>query len=231
MLLDGLRHVGQSRGYVWDSTTLSWVAETQAGGGVGSTTVNISSVSGAVVVRSSAADAIVTAKNSTIGDFLASVQQNSTTWQTQAAVRTSSGAGVEGSTAAPASGVLGLHMRPVLGTLDSTTVVITSTHSTAVYSLVSSVANVRHKCFAYFVGSTHTVPSTLVFMSSATIDRWHVNFGSGSSGMTGANCAVSAPSWLFHTNLHNALNCRIEGGSSVTSTVVARLSIGWYDEA
>lgn len=34
--------VDQARGYVWDSTTLSWVAEVQAGGGSGSTIITIS---------------------------------------------------------------------------------------------------------------------------------------------------------------------------------------------
>lgn len=82
----------QSRGYVFDSTTLTWVASPAPGG---STTVNISSLAGAVIARSSAADLLgtvyqstfadfrATVHNSTIGDLLASVQQNSTTWLVQ----------------------------------------------------------------------------------------------------------------------------------------------------
>lgn len=168
-----------------------------------STTVNVSSLGGAVVVRSSAADAIVTVKNSTIGELLASVQQNSTVWQVQ--------------------------NKPVFPTVLSTSIVVTSTHSTAVYELVSSAAAVAVKVLGYFVGSTHTNPSTLVFMSSLAIDRWHVNFGSGSSGITGANLANPIP--IFQTVSANALNCRVEGGSSVTATVVTRVSVGYVAEA
>lgn len=132
------------------------------------------------------------------------------------------------SSVAAAQGSSGLLVREVYPTLLSTTVLITSSHSTAVYELISSGASTRHWVYAYFVGSTHTNPSTLVFMSSLAIDRWHVNFGSGSSGMTGANMAVGAPASLFHTNVNEALNVRIEGGSSVTSTVIARISLGYF---
>lgn len=180
------------------------------------------------------ADGRVRAQNSTIGDLLASVQQNSTVWQTQAAVRTSSGGGVEGSTTAPAVGVIGLHTRQVFPTMQSTTISITSTHSTAIYSIVSSVAALRHKVYAYFVGSTHTNPSTLIFCSSLSnsgLDHWHVNFGSGSSGITGANMALTPPGFIFGGVTANALNIKIEGGSSVTATCVARVSLGWFDEA
>ena len=189
-----------------------------------STTVNVSSLGGAVIVRSSAADFAATvsgnvgqastvwavqvdgrvrAQNSTIGDLLASVQQNSTVWQVQ--------------------------NKPVFPSILSTSQSITSTHSTAVYSLISSEAALRHKVCAYFIGSTHTNPSTLVFMSSLASDRWHVNFGSGSSGMTGANLANAIP--IFVTDAANALNCRIEGGSSVTATVVTRVSFSYVTEA
>jgi len=143
----------------------------------------------------------------------------------------SSGVGIAGSTGPTAIGVNGLVTREVMPAILSTTVLITSTHSTALYSLISSAAGLKQKVFAYFVGSTHTNPSTLVFMSSNAIDRWHVNFGSGSSGISGANLAVSPPSWLFQADVANALNVRIEGGSSVTSTVIARISIGYFSEA
>jgi autonomous glycyl radical cofactor GrcA len=147
-------------------------------------------------------------------------------------VNTSSGGGVEGSTTTPAHGVLGIYTRPVCSSLQSTTVLITSTHSTALYDLVSSAAGVAHKVYAYFVSSTHTAPSTLVFMSSNSIDRFHVAFGSGSSGMSGANLAVSplGGAFLFRTDAANALRCRIEGTSSLASTVVARISLSFFSE-
>ena len=140
---------------------------------------------------------------------------------------------IDASTVTQSTGIVnGLNVREVMPSgRESTTVVITSTHSTAVYQLISSVAGLRRLVSAYFVGSTHTNPSTLVFMSSLTIDRWAVNFGSGSSGITGANLAVTAPDWLFGTDQQNALNVRVEGGgSSVTSTVVVRISLKWFTE-
>ena len=118
-------------------------------------------------------------------------------------------------------------------TINSTTKVITSTHSTAVYELISSAAApTRHKVFAFHVTSTHTNPSTMVFMSSAQHDLWHVGFGSGSSGITGANLAVTPPAWLFASQANAALNVRIEGGNSTAaSTTVARVSFSYVSES
>jgi hypothetical protein len=116
-------------------------------------------------------------------------------------------------------------------TLNSTTTFITSTHSTAVYSLVSSAA-VRQKVYAFHVTSTHTNPSTIVFMSSLGSDLYHVGLGSGSSGITGANLAVTPPAYLFATALNEALNVRIEGGNSTAaSTTLARISFSYISEA
>jgi hypothetical protein len=171
-------------------------------------------------LQSSQADLRVTVYQSTAGDFQGTVQ-----------LRDSSGAVINASTGPTVVGANGLVTREVMPTIQSTTVLITSTNSTALYALISSVAGQRQKVFAYFASSTHTVPSTLVFMSSNVIDRWHVGFGSGSSGMTGANLALSPPSWIFHTDAANALNVRIEGGSSAASTVIVRISIGWFSEA
>jgi hypothetical protein len=188
-----------------------------------STTVNVSSLGGAVIVRSSAASLLGTVYQSTASEL-----------QTTARINTSSGGAVEGSTTTPAANVTGLHIRQVYPTMQSTTLVITSTHSTAIYPVISSVAGLRHKVYAYFVGSTHTLPSTMIFCSSASasgFDHWAVNFGSGSSGITGANLALSPPGFIFAGITANALNVKVEGGSSVTSTVVVRLAISWFDEA
>jgi hypothetical protein len=188
-----------------------------------STTVNVSSLGGAVIVRSSAASLLGTVYQSTASEL-----------QTTARINTSSGGAVEGSTTTPAANVTGLHIRQVYPTMQSTTLIITSTHSTAVYPVISSVAGMRHKVYAYFVGSTHTLPSTMIFCSSASdagFDHWAVNFGSGSSGITGANLALSPPGFIFAGITANALNVKVEGGSSVTSTVVVRLAISWFDEA
>jgi hypothetical protein len=207
-----------------------------------STTVNISSLAGPVIVRSSAANALMTVYQSTAADLnvtVAGYVAPSTTVNVSSGViraqqYTSSGGGIEGSTVTPAAGVMGLHVRQIFPTMNSTTLVITSTHSTAIYPVVSSVAGLRHKVYAYFVGSTHTNPSTLIFCSSASasgFDHWHVNFGSGSSGITGANMAMAPPGFIFAGVSQNALNVKIEGGSSATSTVIARVSVAWFDEA
>lgn len=118
------------------------------------------------------------------------------------------------------------------GTLayESTTAVITSTASTAVYALVSSVAGLVHKVYAIHVTSTHTRPSTVVFMSSLVGDIWGGQFGSGSSGVTGFNMAVTPPAFLFKTRASEALNVRIEEASSAASTTVARLSYSYFTE-
>jgi hypothetical protein len=201
--------------------------------------IAVSSIAGPVTVRSSAANALVTVYQSTAADLKVTVDGYSTTVNVSSGVvraqtYTSSGGAVEGSTGTPAAGVLGVHVRQVYPTMNSTTIVVTSTHSTAIYPLISSVAGLRHKVYAYFVSSTHTVPSTLIFCSSASasgFDHWHVGFGSGSSGMTGANLAVAPPGFIFAGVSQNALNVKIEGGSSAASTVIARVSVAWFDEA
>lgn len=146
-------------------------------------------------------------------------------------LRDGSGNALESAVTTPSTTARGLIVRPVVNGVQSTTVLITSTNSTALYDLISSVAGARQKVYAYMVTSTHTVPSTLFFVSSNAIDRWHVGFGSGSSGITGANMAVTPPGWIFHTDVANALRVRIEGGSSAASTVIARVSISWFSEA
>jgi hypothetical protein len=194
----------------------------------------ISSIAGPVTMRSSAANALITAYQSSAADLQATVTLASTGNTVTARVTTSSGGGVEGSTTAPAVGVTGLHVRQVFPTMQSTTIVITSTNSTAIYPVISSAAGVRHKVYAYFVGSTHTNPSTLIFCSSASgsdFHHWAVNFGSGSSGVTGANLALTPPGYIFAGVTANALNVKVEGGSSAASTVVVRVALAWFDEA
>lgn len=147
-------------------------------------------------------------------------------------VNTSSGGGVEGSTTTPVNGVLGLHVRQVFPTLQSTSVQVTSTNSTAFYQLLPAAgAGLKTKVFAYFVGSTHTNGSTLEFMSGTSATRWHVNFGSGSSGITGANLAVTPPNFLFATDANTTLNGRVGGNSSAASTIVYRVSLAYFTEA
>lgn len=126
---------------------------------------------------------------------------------------------------------LPVQLRPGITTYNSTTNLITSTNTTAVYAIVSSAAATRQKVYAYSITSTHAVPSTMLFLSSLGQTIWAVQFGSGSSGVTGANLAVSPPAYLFATEAAAALNVVIENGSSAGSTVIARLSISYLSEA
>jgi hypothetical protein len=112
----------------------------------------------------------------------------------------------------------------------STTAFVTSTASTAVYELVSSVAGLTHKVYAVHLTSTHVLPSTGIFMSSLVGDIWGGGFGSGSSGMSGFNVAVSPPAFLFKTRASEALNIRLEQASSAASTTLARVSISYFTE-
>lgn len=170
-------------------------------------------------------DGRVRAQNSTIGDLLASVQQNSTVWQTQAAVRTSSGAGVEGSTSMPVNGVLGLHVRQVFPTLLSTGRSTAGNNSTSL-SMVSSVAGQRVKVYAYSITSTMEAVNDVSFYSSAANLLWPIALRSISSGVTGANLAVSPPGWLFATDTGAALNFNVTG-----TTGTYKVAISYFQEA
>lgn len=114
-----------------------------------------------------------------------------------------------------------------LPSIQSTTVTLNSSASTALYALVSSAAGVRHKVFAYHVTSTATAATKLVFQSSnGGAVKFHVGFGSGSSGVTGANLAVSPPAWLFATAANEALNATIS-----STGVNVDVSISYFTEA
>ncbi len=271
-----------------------------------STTVQVSSVGGAVVVRSSAANALVSVYQSTAADLNVTVAGYSTTaaissvsgrvatmplstlWassagfhfdssgalQTVASFTGSTTVVVNGNTSSNSSMYLSVRLTNgtqfldvasdyidgstystlsgaglafnngsnatfrVVGTttplpvreysassLQSTTTIVTSSNSTAVYALISSVAGNVHKVHGYFVGcSTSGNPSTLVFMSSLAIDRWSILLGSGYSA---ANMVVNPPSFIFRTDNQNALNCRIE---SASTAIQARISLAWVTE-
>lgn len=166
-------------------------------------------------------DGRVRAQNSTIGDLLASVQQNSTVWQTQAAVRTSSGAGVEGSTGVPERGALGLNVRPIVPLLHSafaSTAGATSTNTV----LVSSQAGIHYCVYAFSITSTVAAASTISFRSSLANVNWPLRLGSQSSGVTGANLAVTPPAYLFRTSsAGNALTFHVPSSGAEYDVVVS----------
>ena len=188
-------------------------------------------------LQSSQADLRVTVYQSSAAELLATVTPTAgSTWsvrplQSSAAdlqMTATIGANLQ-STVAGAAGSSGLLVREIYPSLLSTRRVITSSNSTALYSLVSSAAGVKQKVYAYSLTSTETTPSTLVFMTSNAGDRWAISFGSGSSGISGANLAIAPPASIFQTNAAESLQCLIEKGASTRCDVT--LSIAYFTEA
>jgi hypothetical protein len=138
---------------------------------------------------------------------------------------TSSGGGIEGSTATPAHTVLGMHVRQALSSLQSTTVLLTSSNSTVILPIISSVAGMKHKIYAYAVfASTSGNPSTLVFLSNSTTPRWAVGL---SSGFSGAVQSVTPPAFLFESVAQANMAAVIE---SASTAITARVSLSWFTE-
>lgn len=167
----------------------------------------------------------VQVKNSTIGDLLASVQQNSTVWQTQARLQDSSGVGLVGVTTRPSTGAQGLVVRTVLNDLLSTCFSTLGNNSTS-STVVSSVAALRHKVFAYSITSTAQAVNTLSFASSLANPIWCVQMQSMTSGITGANLAVSPPAWLFATEAASPLVFKVTG-----TTGTYHVAFSYFSEA
>lgn len=190
-----------------------------------STIVTISTIQGAVIIRSSAANALFTAYQSTQADLRATVYQ-STASDLLATVRlqTSSGGGVEGSTTSPSSGVLGVHVRHVAPPPRSVYSTVVSTASTAFYTLVSSVASMKCVVRGYSVTSTAVSAVPIFFYSGTNTVLWHTEVGSGSSGVTGANFGLN--DGVFETAAGAPLN--VQFGST---GVEIKLSIAYHPEA
>ncbi len=109
-------------------------------------------------------------------------------------------------------------------TFNSTTVLVLMQTAGGSTTLVSSAASVAHKVFAYSVTSTIVATSTVTFLSSAASDVWGLLLGTGSSGVSGANVAVTPPAYLFKTAAGEAL------GFSASSTGHYRVSISYFTE-
>ena len=178
-------------------------------------------------LQSSQADLRMTAYQSTAADFNGAVVQGSTVWVTQPRLFTSSGGGVEGSTTTLSTGgVLGLNIRAVQPSgRQSTSLLVNIGTAGGSTALISSVAALKHKVYAFSVMSTVIAPSSVAFLSSAATERWGLILGSGSSGVTGANLAVTPPGFLFETVTAEALNF------SASSTGLYRVSLAWFTEA
>ena len=170
-------------------------------------------------------DGRVRAQNSTIGDLLASVQQNSTVWQTQAVIRDSSGVAYAGLTSRPSTGAQAMPTREVLNNLLSTCFSSLGNNSTSA-TVVTSAASLRHKVYAYSITSTAQAVNTLSFASSLGNPIWQVQMQSITSGITGANLAVSPPAWLFATEAASPLVFKVTGSSGTY-----HVSFSYFSEA
>lgn len=151
-------------------------------------------------------------------------------------LRTAAGVAVSASTTTLSTGsAVGLDVRPVQPSgRQSTSLLVTSSNSTVLYALTSSAAGLKQKAYAFSVTSTVTGPSTVLFCSvgssdNTTIERWGVVLGSGSSGITGANLAVTPPAFLFESVTADAIKIKIENGASTQT--IARVSLAWFSEA
>ena len=167
----------------------------------------------------------VQVKNSTIGDLLASVQQNSTVWQTQSKVQDSSGVSPNIVGTRPTTGAQAIAVRHVLNDLQSTCFSTIGNNSTSA-TVVTSAASVRHKVYAYSITSTAQAVNTLTFASSLANPLWHVAMQAFSSGISGANLAVTPPAWLFATAAASPLVFKVTG-----TTGSYHLSFSYFSEA
>lgn len=160
-----------------------------------STTVNVSSIAGAVIVRSSAADHLVTVYQSTASALL---------------MTATIGTNLQ-STAAPSSGSSGLVVRQVIDAI--ATFASTSALASTTVAVVSTTAGIRAYVTAYTITSTNQTPAHWGFFSSNANLLWPITLAALSSGVAGANLAVSAPGYLFRTNVAEALNFKTAGST------------------
>lgn len=110
-------------------------------------------------------------------------------------------------------------------TRNSTTVNINSSASSAFYALISSVAGVAPCVYAYAITSTAVTPMLVEFVSDTSAPKWGLMIGSASSGVTGANLAVSPPGAIFQGGTASAINVRL-GSTGVD----VRVSVSWFTE-
>ena len=153
------------------------------------------------------------------------VGAGSTVWQTQAHIIDSSGVIIGASTAMPVNGQTGLHVRQVTPTLLSTAFSTQGNGSTS-NTVVSSAAGLRHKVYAYSITSTVQAINSLSFASGLSNVIWTMQMQAMSSGIAGANLAVSPPSWLFATDAGAPLVFKETG-----TTGTYHLAFSYFSEA
>ena len=160
-----------------------------------STTVNVSSLAGAIIMRSSAADALVTVYQSTASALL---------------MTATIGTNLQ-STAAPSSNSSGLIVRQVIDAV--ATFASTSALASTTVAVTSTAAGIRAYVTAYTITSTNQTPAHWGFFSSNATLLWPITLAALSSGVAGANLAVGAPGYLFRTATAEALNFKTAGST------------------
>lgn len=125
----------------------------------------------------------------------------------------------------PSTGAQGIAVRSVLNDLNSTCFSTMGNNSTS-STIVSSAASVKVKVYAYSITSTAQAVNTLSFASSLANPIWQVQMQSISSGITGANLAVTPPAWLFATEAASPLVFKVTG-----TTGTYHLSFSYFVEA
>jgi hypothetical protein len=154
-----------------------------------STTVNVSSLAGKVLV-----------------------DQNSTVWQVQ--INGNSTVTLDTSlqsTTTPSSNSSGLVVRQALPHIFTTA--SSNAFASTTLAIQSSAANTRIYVTAYSILTTSAGPTALSFRSSGTL-VWPLILAAVSSAISGANLAVSYPSYLFRTvGGSDALNLHTQGST------------------
>jgi hypothetical protein len=219
-----------SAGFHFDSSGGLLITPANAGGVdyTHGSTFTLSSITGPAQMLT--ANTLPTAVST--GQFVAS-------WGTlngaqNSALVTSSGGLIDGSTVTAAHGSLGLLARVVGSSYQSTIVTVQSSNSTVLMTVLSSVAGLTHKVYAYALGaSTSGNNSTIIFLSSGTggdaqaaKNRWQLV---QTSGIFAANLAVSPVGgvFLFKTDASEALTCRIE---SASTRVIESIALSFVTE-
>lgn len=115
------------------------------------------------------------------------------------------------SSVAGSSASSGLLVRNIIDAVLTTASTSAMAASTA-FSIQSSAASIRSYVVAYSIMTTNAGPTTLKFMSGSTL-VWPMQFAAVSSAISGANLAVSAPSYLFRTKTAGPLSLNTNGST------------------
>lgn len=110
------------------------------------------------------------------------------------------------SASAPSSAALGLHVRQVLNNLQS--VASSNAFTSSSFSVASSQAALKTKVYAYSITTTNVSAQGVKFYNGVTM-LWPVVLQAVSSAISGANLAVSPPSYLFANSTGAALTLNL----------------------